>query len=312
MFSWIKQILFPAKPHQTSAPVPMSAPVSAPKPAPKNEITPEMRRAADAALKQASGDMHATLLPAVIFTMDGTDAPDVLLGSRLGGRPALPQNDTLPMDASGKPMALLIQLNFAEMPHLSGYPEVGLLQVFIQMNDLFGQAFEPDEAPGFALRYDPDPQGFVLAPPVFGPSDTLPPGPPFDMVPFDWADWHTTGKQITFSTNDLPPSMTDYRIAKIIDAHWRALDHTKTDALNDWAFDAHAPGHGNLGGYARYTQEDPRNDPNNAKYDTCLLSLGLADNVIMWGDCGEMSLHISAKDLAARRFDDVLYYWDCC
>lgn len=41
------------------------------------------------------------------------------------------------------------------------------------------------------------------------------------------------------------------------------------------------------------------------------LNIG-SDGDMIWGECGEVSVFISHKDLEKGDFSDVLYTWDCC
>ena len=59
---------------------------------------------------------------------------------------------------------------------------------------------------------------------------------------------------------------------------------------------------------------DPREEAENAEYDTLLLQLTYyhSENFkVMIGECGVMNFFIRRKDLKHRDFSDVLYYWDC-
>jgi uncharacterized protein YwqG len=54
-----------------------------------------------------------------------------ILKSKLLGLPYLPLGVEYPRDKDGQLMRLLIQINFAEAPHIEYIPEQGILQVFI-------------------------------------------------------------------------------------------------------------------------------------------------------------------------------------
>ena len=55
-----------------------------------------------------------------------------LENSKFGGLPYFPKGMELPEDANRKPLRLLAQLNFAEIPNLEPYPKEGLLRFFIR------------------------------------------------------------------------------------------------------------------------------------------------------------------------------------
>ncbi|MDR0946575.1 MAG: DUF1963 domain-containing protein [Ruminococcus sp.] len=61
--------------------------------------------------------------------------------TKFGGKPYMPKGFSYPQ-INGEPMALICQLNFAEIPHLEGYPESGLLQIFLEIDET--AMFEPE------------------------------------------------------------------------------------------------------------------------------------------------------------------------
>ena len=70
-------------------------------------------------------------------------------------------------------------------------------------------------------------------------------------------------------------------------------------------------------GYPFFTQYDPREYEDNAKFDTLLFQMDseMADNredYVLWGDCGVGNFFIAREDLEKCDFSRVLYNWDCC
>jgi uncharacterized protein YwqG len=63
------------------------------------------------------------------------------IATKFGGKPYIPEGFSYP-HKNGEPMALICQLNFAEIPHLEGYPESGLLQIYLEIDET--AMFEPD------------------------------------------------------------------------------------------------------------------------------------------------------------------------
>lgn len=51
--------------------------------------------------------------------------------SHLGGVPYVPHNKKIPADEDGNQLWLCAQINFAQMPRLEGFPEEGILQIFL-------------------------------------------------------------------------------------------------------------------------------------------------------------------------------------
>lgn len=52
--------------------------------------------------------------------------------SHLGGVPYVPHDKQIPTDKNGSQLWLCAQINFAQMPHMDGFPETGLLQIFLE------------------------------------------------------------------------------------------------------------------------------------------------------------------------------------
>ncbi|WDL86082.1 DUF1963 domain-containing protein [Priestia aryabhattai] len=69
-----------------------------------------------------------------------------------------------------------------------------------------------------------------------------------------------------------------------------------------------------MGGYAFFTQSDPRDYGEALRaYNILLLQFAMDDDAdIMFGDAGVANFFIKEQDLRNRNFKDVLYNWDCC
>ena len=69
--------------------------------------------------------------PTVRFTL-GEAAATTPYQSKVGDKPYLPKNAEYPYHAEkNHPLTLVAQINFAEVPLLPGFPERGILQVFV-------------------------------------------------------------------------------------------------------------------------------------------------------------------------------------
>lgn len=68
-----------------------------------------------------------------------------------------------------------------------------------------------------------------------------------------------------------------------------------------------------IGGYAHFTQEDPRGyDGQLQEYKILLFQMDSEDEKgIMWGDMGVGNFFIRKEDLERLDFSKVLYNWDC-
>jgi uncharacterized protein YwqG len=61
--------------------------------------------------------------------------------TKFGGKPFIPKGFHYPRK-NGDPLVLIAQINFAEIPHLDGYPESGLLQIYLEYDET--AMFDPE------------------------------------------------------------------------------------------------------------------------------------------------------------------------
>lgn len=66
-----------------------------------------------------------------------------------------------------------------------------------------------------------------------------------------------------------------------------------------------------MGGYAFFTQSDPRDYGTSRQQDLLLLQID-TDNEIEWGDSGVANVFIRPEALRAKQFDAAWFTWDCC
>ncbi|MBP6812078.1 MAG: DUF1963 domain-containing protein, partial [Saprospiraceae bacterium] len=67
--------------------------------------------------------------------------------SKVGGQPYLPKNMVWPCAPDGKELFFLAQINFSETPALAPFPSSGIVQFFINDDDLYGMDFDDGENP---------------------------------------------------------------------------------------------------------------------------------------------------------------------
>ena len=71
-----------------------------------------------------------------------------------------------------------------------------------------------------------------------------------------------------------------------------------------------AGGH-KLGGYAEFTQSDPRDYGDRNKDDVQLLQIDSEEDII-FGDVGIGHVFIDVESLRDRKFEKAYFTWDCC
>ncbi|MDX2072682.1 MAG: YwqG family protein, partial [Haliscomenobacter sp.] len=84
-------------------------------------------------------------------------APIYLWQSKIGGKPYWPKDMAYPKSVQGELLFFLAQFNFAEIPHLEGFPTQGILQFFIAADGMYGLDFDrPQAQNGFRVVYHPE------------------------------------------------------------------------------------------------------------------------------------------------------------
>ncbi len=230
--------------------------------------------------------------------------------SKLGGLPYLDPAQTIPTNKEGKPLCLLAQIVLEELPEISiNLPREGILQFWIESNDLYGLDFDGDTS-GYSVRYiesidktiKPDKiQQRYLANQVL------------QEFPFEGEFGMTFTKEIqdfplylegteaalVKKWNELYPESIIIGVEELGDIYDDALDLSMSN------------GH-KISGYPFFTQYDPRNEIDD--YKILLLQIDsdrVSGRCIDWGDAGVANFFISKENLEKRDFSDVLYNWDC-
>ncbi|MBC2331104.1 YwqG family protein [Listeria swaminathanii] len=242
--------------------------------------------------------------------------PLSLLQSKAGGRGYLPKEQGYPVTEEGKPLSLLAQINFSEMPQMENYPEFGLLAFYVDFqDDLYGLDFEnPTSQEGFRVfffddlgqeSYTKEEQEIFF--------DEVEKGDYYSLVNGEFEITGQISDQILLNDScDFKNEFGDY-FYELADQIFDE-DADKSFALANLASKLEAS---QIGGYPFFIQDDPRVYIENAQQDTLLFQLNSKYNQesgkvdIMWGDCGVGNFFINKQDLINRDFSNILYNWDC-
>lgn len=275
------------------------------RPAPRRELLNDPQ--ASAWLKALPDMLEPHRLPVVRITPLAAP-PSTPWQSRFGGKAYWPKNTPWPTTPQGKPLYLLAQLNLDEMPALPGYPDSGMLQFFIANDDLMGLRFPSAGQDPLAIATDPLGFRVVFHPQVITDEQQLDAQTP---VADDDAYLPLQGSySLHFAADTALPAPTDHRFSGLIEG----ADNLPDDA-HDLLYETYSAEGCHLGGYATFTQDDPRygTEPGDwlllFQMDT---SYGEDGVDIMWGDSGVGNFFIHKDDLARRDFSRVWYNWDCC
>jgi uncharacterized protein YwqG len=209
--------------------------------------------------------------------------------SKFGGYPKIPAGFEYPKDSTGNFMYPLAQINFKEVPTLPGYPNTGFLQFYISVNDCFGLSFESSnqiQKDFRVLFFEEDAvqnhcTDFSFLEEVMK-TDNTPIFKPHSLS-FTRAEEYLGSGDVRFEKNsgDLMQSLQK---------QYPAIDDEIGEAFYD---DFASSGH-KIGGYAYFTQDDPRNYDKILSTYILLLQID-TDEEIMWGDCGVGNFFYSSR-----------------
>jgi uncharacterized protein YwqG len=212
--------------------------------------------------------------------------------SKFLGKPFLPANMEYPTNKFGRPLVLLVQINFEEVPPLKSYPKKGILQIFT--HDMFWDLGDVYYTYLFHRNIDqPYRKDFS-----FLTSDLYENLPIYceHKLRFSTAIEYGGPKDIRFDFDFNGQSFYDFR---------EELSQSKQKEFDQlFCYGGHK-----IGGYAYFTQEDPRYD-SSRKDDLLLLQID-SDKKIMFGDAGISNIFISADDLRKKNFNNAHFNWDC-
>lgn len=241
--------------------------------------------------------------------------PTSILQSKIGGKPYIPEGMQYPMSKTEgleeKPLKLLAQINFAEMPPLENFPTKGILQFFIacqQDDDLYGCDLDNHTLQsGFRVVFHPDPKEELATEVSYLFDETL--------FPF------STEASMKFTKTKESLTMVDYRFEEMFLRNYNEFDgeplvdifDLPDEIYNRIVEEASGLGH-KIGGYPFFTQDDPREFDNQyCKHNALLFQLDSDQDLdINWGDVGVANFFISYEDLKNLNFSNVMYNWDCC
>jgi uncharacterized protein YwqG len=240
--------------------------------------------------------------------------------SKIAGFPYLPKNFDYPKTKQGEYLYLLAQINFEEVPSLEVFPNRGILQFYIAKNSLYSHdCYNPTNQSEFRILYFPEPDlnekniitNFDFLP-VLWDSDN-------DVIPFYICPSYNPHQNdcfaLEFALKFAPISDCDYQFDSLLGSDiWDVLT-VDNYRLRNWYQNQFTFGH-KLGGYAHFTQDDPREFFTEEEPYILLLQIDSDDSAfekiyIQWGDLGVCNFWIKESALKKCDFSEILYYWNC-
>lgn len=247
--------------------------------------------------------------------------------SKFGGFPFVPLGGVIPTNAEGNQLALLAQINCAQLPENSMYPSDGWLQVWCLEDEMYGfcsDTIQP-ETNQKVLYIPAGTQGEPLERveamyQPYGDEEC-----PLWFVDDQGAIW---GMRLSFTHGQQGITYSDGRFRDLFLDRWnkrypeQAVEnfYDLPDEIFENVVDIHdGPDCAHqLGGYPYFTQYDPRYERDSTeltKYTEVLFQIDSQFDTewdLCWGDAGVRNFFISREDLEALDFSDLLYNFDCC
>lgn len=247
--------------------------------------------------------------------------------SKFGGFPFVPLGGAIPTNAEGNQLALLAQINCAQLPENNMYPSDGWLQVWCLEDEMYGfcsDTIQP-ETNQKVLYIPAGTQGEPLERveamyQPYGDEEC-----PLWFVDDQGAIW---GMRLSFTHGQQGITYSDGRFRDLFLDRWnkrypeQAVEnfYDLPDEIFENMVDSHdGPDCAHqLGGYPYFTQYDPRYEFDSAelaKYTEVLFQIDSQFDTkwdLCWGDAGVRNLFISRENLEALDFSDLLYNFDCC
>lgn len=247
--------------------------------------------------------------------------------SKFGGFPFVPLGGAIPTNAEGNQLALLAQINCAQLPENNMYPSDGWLQVWCLEDEMYGfcsDTIQP-ETNQKVLYIPAGTQGEPLERveamyQPYGDEEC-----PLWFVDEQGAIW---GMRLSFTHGQQGITYSDGRFRDLFLDRWnkrypeQAVEnfYDLPDEIFENVVDIHdGPDCAHqLGGYPYFTQYDPRYERDSTeltKYTEVLFQIDSQFDTkwdLCWGDAGVRNFFISRENLEALDFSDLLYNFDCC
>lgn len=236
--------------------------------------------------------------------------PLTVTQSKVGGQPYWPKEMTYPLDGDNKNLTFIAQINLTELDSCPiDLPLSGLLQFFIKIDDLLGLSFF-ESTSELHTHINNDNTNYLV---IYHAEATDHDDALFANQSIIVEDESPVSGQcglLFTSTLDIATPQ-DYRWNNIV----KELAPFSDEEIEYACEPLRRTGEHKIGGFAYFTQQDPREYIAPDEDWILLFQLDSESNDhidIMWGDCGIAQFFIKKEDLKALRFDRVWYNWDCC
>jgi len=251
-----------------------------------------------------------------------SDKPTIF-DSKFAGLPYWTKDKEYPTNSDGDKLLLLAQINFDDYKFESPLPNVGMLQFFIDSDDVLGLDFDnPMNSNGFKVVYHEKIDYSVTEESIkqLGvPScveDIDKDAEEFPVEKEHKISFNKDVDHITYNDKDFNKYFTT--VYNMLNDDYITIDKGFISVLSDDDYDKLSDEltskfiKHKLLGYPFFTQNDPREDEEYSNYILLFQIDSDSEYNIMWGDSGVCNFFIEEKALLEKDFSKVLYNWDCC
>ena len=253
-----------------------------------------------------------TLKPAISFEARYTKDLD-LCTSKIGGTPYIPKDGQTPIDADGRQLRLIAQINLSELPDNTILPNKGVLQFFAINNNMFGIApyLNNVNKTNQVVYYESIDKSVTNG-------DVLEKYIPW--IEAEDKDFFPVQGEFSLEFELVSESMqsNDSRFEGLFCEVWNEkypdLPIVEIGELphQDTALDMDYTCFSKIGGYPIYSQYEPIGIPGNLLFELqSTLRDELIDGRIQIGDGGILHFFVEEEDLSACEFENAVYHWDC-
>ena len=272
------------------------------------------------------------------FAICQKENPITPFDSKLGGIPYWDAAKPYPTDAKGRPMAMVMQVNFEEIqiPHVDPLPQSGMLQFFITsdesvLDESYGINFDdPTSQANCRVVYhetinrDIDIKLLEQYPrcedlensPVKGeyPLWALPGESCINRTCNEFDQLFADAVKQLYGDKVETPYFDDYLKQILPEEHRDEVDDALVMGDNPMYYGPTEKNFQMLG-FPAFEQYDER--PEGCRCDTLLLQIPTIEEsqdgnwCTIWGDCGSARLFINADDLRQRNFSHVYFEYQC-
>ena len=258
--------------------------------------------------------LKSTKLPSIHISVskESADCAD----SKFGGDFYVPDGQGVPTCPEGEEMQFIAQINFAQIPHINGFPKKGLLQFFIDTNEtrFLEKIDEPDCLNElYTLRYYPDIDLLKYIEQNKKTDDN-------SNIPwFDGKMLFSCEEEVATVSIGSDGLVTDLGYEKICKQQVTpelVIKQSRYDiensecAVDDFCFDFGNWGT-KIGGHPSVHQSDSRSDlENGSNYNVLLFQYDFTTRNELEADT--FQFFIKSEDLENAKFDDVLFCWHNC